>query len=386
MKILKILTIAVAASALSAGFADARLKEEQPAEFPPLSYKGKQYVDSRGCVFIRAGIGNDVAWIPRVTRKRKMVCGLQPSLTAGTTLSSPSAAPRTGVVQITLDDPNATTAAQPGSASGQVISTSGASPYVSRPVVSAPRVQTRVVQQPVEAVPYDGVYSQTRAVPRHVAENRVNTRNVTVPHGYQRIWTDDRLNPHRTEQNLQGRSDMAYVWTQTVPRRLVNVHTGRDVTASVPLIYPYTNLAHQRHALGDVKIVKRDGKIYKKVARVQNATYLDRSRPSSSRTVYSSRSAPDAAKPAAPIRRAVPQVQAGTPSFIQVGTYRVKDNALRVARHLGQLGMTARVSKYTRNGEVFMSVKAGPFTEVTQTRTALATVRRAGYSDAFTRQ
>lgn len=53
-----------------------------PAETPPASFKSDQYVDSRGCVYIRAGRGVNEAWIPQVDRQRRQVCGYFPSLSA----------------------------------------------------------------------------------------------------------------------------------------------------------------------------------------------------------------------------------------------------------------------------------------------------------------
>lgn len=54
-------------------------RAQGPAELPPPGYKAAQYVDSRGCVFIRAGFAGAVEWVPRVDRKGGQLCGLKPS-------------------------------------------------------------------------------------------------------------------------------------------------------------------------------------------------------------------------------------------------------------------------------------------------------------------
>ncbi|RYH02285.1 SPOR domain-containing protein [Salipiger sp. IMCC34102] len=54
--------------------------QDIPAEFPPSSYEGQQYVDSEGCAFIRAGMDGRVNWVPRVDRARRQLCNFQPSL------------------------------------------------------------------------------------------------------------------------------------------------------------------------------------------------------------------------------------------------------------------------------------------------------------------
>ncbi len=50
-----------------------------PAELPPDGYTGAQYVDSRGCIYIRAGTPGNVGWVPRVDRQRNHLCNFQPT-------------------------------------------------------------------------------------------------------------------------------------------------------------------------------------------------------------------------------------------------------------------------------------------------------------------
>ncbi len=51
----------------------------RPAELPPPEYAGLQYVDSKGCMFARAGDGSEVLWIPRVSRDGVADCDNPPS-------------------------------------------------------------------------------------------------------------------------------------------------------------------------------------------------------------------------------------------------------------------------------------------------------------------
>ncbi|WP_411974637.1 SPOR domain-containing protein [Sulfitobacter faviae] len=477
MKLTRSIAMAMIVAALGVGGSQTQAQDSrsQPAEFPPSSYKGKQYVDSAGCVFIRAGIDGNVSWVPRMSRARQQICGFQPTngvkvaeakVEAAQTkvdpapakrpparvaeVPAPKAKPKAPVarpapqkvvrrvapaparstapkvvretaprpVPVVPSKPVALAAPAPA---GFVTACPGASPLSQRymrrgdgysvrcgpqaePIVTgrlapsspqrgtAPQPYRSASMMPgvaaaparivapaavaapvVNAKPARAVGTQTRIVPKHVAINRVNTTNVKVPKGYRKVWEDDRLNPHRAEQTLEGRADMLLVWTQTLPRRLVNKATGEDVTAKVPLIYPYLDIETQRRKLGRVKIVERDGQVVKRVLRYRNAAPIHRdARPIKTAPVYSSRSAP----------AAQPSTKAG---YVQVGVFGSPANAQRAARQIAALGLPARVGKQTRGGRTYHSVQAGPIAGGSA-QAALGQLRRAGYRDAYLRR
>ena len=472
MKITRVIALAVivASTGVAMTHAQSLRNAVEPAEFPPSSYKGTQYVDSRGCVYVRAGISGNVSWIPRVTRARQQLCNQTPT-NAGTVASAaPKAKAPAKPVQITLDAPKASAPkataakaavsvvkskvrkpvvatpkprrvaiAKPKPVRKPAVIAAAAKPVVVRPaatiakrkvVTAKPKtsrvasvckgassssqrylvqarrglavrcgpqaqkhytarskvaaVAPRTVAQPARRVvtnirpqvAYAGTSSSTingatRIVPKHVLANRQNTQNLQIPEGYRAVWSDDRLNPMRAEQSLAGQAQIKLVWTQTVPRRLIDVTSGRDVTASTPLVYPYIDKANQTRNLGAVSIVQRDGQILKRVVRNARAAQVRQ-------PVVSSRSAP-AVKPT--VKRAAPKATASR--FVNVGTFDQQSNAQTVAKRIQRMGLPVRIGKYTRSGKTYRMVLAGPFgADATRVLTKL---KSAGYQNAVLR-
>jgi len=80
------------ALALGCGAAAAKTLAEStgPAELPPKGYAGNQYVDSEGCVFLRAGYAGEVVWVPRVDRNRNLICGMKPTFPRAEAAAAPA--------------------------------------------------------------------------------------------------------------------------------------------------------------------------------------------------------------------------------------------------------------------------------------------------------
>lgn len=379
-------TAAILALVLGAGSALAQsIADAQPAEFPPASYTGKQYVDSNGCVFVRAGFDGAVTWVPRVNRKRKLLCGMAPTFASRpapeppaqvaaapavvpprTAAPKPAAAPpprrptqpaATAMAPVRTVEPSARTAKPPVRTVKPAVRTVKPTVRTVKPVVRTVTAPDQAQPPSRTACPNKSPLSQrylqpsdqpVRCGPQAVsptirhdgASHGTGTGRPVVavapppkvapPPGYKPVWEDDRLNPYRGVRTAAGSHQSALVWTNTLPRRLIGRPTGDEVTTT---------------------------------ARV------------------STKAVPPARATAAPRVAVTPGHR-----FVQVGTFGVPSNAQNTAARLQQMGLPVRIGSYTKSGKTYRVVLAGPFASPGKLAGGLNAVRRAGFSDAFTRK
>lgn len=232
-----------------------------PSELPPTSFQGKQFVDSQGCAFIRAGYGNRVTWVPRVSRSRKLLCGFRPTFgskveptvrtqTAARRVVKPTAPatvkPQVRAVQqvksqtvqrtgsLPKVNPNSRIAPKVPPVDAKIAPCFGASSLSSKYINQDAGVRcgsqdggTRTVIR--EEVLRQGSLQNELRGPKGVNRRIADARAIKPPKGFRRVHDDGRLNPLRGVGTSSGKSQMLAVWSETIPRYLVDPATGKRI-------------------------------------------------------------------------------------------------------------------------------------------------------------
>jgi hypothetical protein len=347
----------------------------QSAERPPASFTGQQYVDSKGCIYLRAGYGGVVQWVPRISASRQPICGYPPTFGAANievAEEAPTTQPQATVAAqrvVVVQQPKTTVQAAP--TNPVQVATAIVQPTTAAPSVVVPVTQTRVAQ-PVQVVatgPGPGKIGCYRSVPVPVvvqlqrggtaivctkgdgtmdgwrppifpqgapvgaalnfpkatgyematsgqgvpSTTATATAATPPPKGYKAAWDDDRLNPARAIGTAQGQAQQDKLWTREVPAQQVAATAKTAVSSNT----------NSTAATGSL--------------------------------------------------------------YVQVGTFGVPSNAAGASAKLSSVGLPTAKGKFTKNGQALQIVFAGPFTNTAAAQAALSAARAAGFSDAFIR-
>ncbi len=376
---------------------------------PPAGFKGQQFVDNRGCVYLKAGYGGKTAWVPRVGRDRKALCGYPPTFgkqpvieVAEDVAPAPAPAKPAAKPVVVAAAPAAKTAAPPA------VSYTPA-PYV--PPAAAPVVVA--APAPYSAAPPKGTYERVAgngAVPAGkigcytsapVAE-RVRLRNggtavvCTRGDGSLDGWRPP-IYPQGSPVGAslsdppvavaRGRSQGSYV----EDGRYAAATGPSPVVEPVPTPPPGYELAWKDDRLNPYRGVgtaegwaQQDQVWTRKVpARLVADAGRSSTTVSTKGTAKGQVTVSTKSSPTAPV--AQPAAKGTGRLYVQIGTFGVPANADGASSRLKAAGLPVARSKITSKGKAMQIVLAGPFASAAEAQAALRLARGAGFGDAFIR-
>ena len=365
----KLLSTAAAALVLTALSASAQTGRI-PAEIPPADYTLGQYVDSAGCVFIRAGSNGRTTWVPRFGDDRRPMCGFEPSLQGAAQMA---AAPTV------------------------------AAPMMSAPAAAAPAPAPVTVTAAAPAAP-------RRTAPVEVA---ATTRPYSVPPETSRRVTRVQAAPQaQVWQAQSGALDTRWsFYDQTGPSPCTNYSPHSQLYAvpspalpdlplrCVPQTQHPADALREQSPRGGVwepwsgALPAPDNNVY-----ILPPTYAPRwPQP----WLQGASGQAPAAAPAPAVRASVSTMgstaavdsrpasasrgQMSNGQYVQIGTFGVQTNAQQAISRLQSRGLPVARGNATLNGQPMQVILAGPFASPAELMAALNAARAMGYSDAFVR-
>jgi hypothetical protein len=412
--------------ALSPVFAQSAAAVGGPAEAPPVGFSGQQYVDSRGCVFMRAGFGGQVNWVPRIGRDRRPMCNeVSPSQAAARLAQGDIAAPLGGTQDVgaPMDTiasditagrktgvfaPIAVPGLEQGASAPRAVArTQGTSAPAPRAAIQMPSISSAAPN-----ASYGGGVSGAAACPASApvlqAIPLTSGGSVTVctrGDGSATGWVSPNyrgvgaaLRGGQGQQSGAALADPVQGGGGHVPtahanggqsgRYVQTVIAGQQIIAQRPApqtyeaawdddrLNPYRGLgtATGWSQQAQVWTQKVPAKTHADVARKKAQRSAGLAVQSGSRVTGSSMSAGGQT-----------QATAGGRIYVQVGTFGQTANAQNAAGRLAGLGLPVASAKGTRGGQQLVAIMAGPFASAADASAALSMARSAGFGDAFIR-
>lgn len=395
--LLKIVSVAVFAAVMGPIVASAQTVAQigQPAERPPASFKGAQYVDSRGCVFMNANYGGAAQWVVRVDRNRKVLCGYPPTFGPKPVIEMAEEAPVSKPVVVAA----APVVVKPAKANAPMATVASAMmpeavvvapvpvPRARVAVVAPPATPAQSYQRVVSAGPAEGkIGCYTSAPVAEVVRLRTGGTAVVCTRG------DGTLNGWRPPIYPRGAGVGAALSEPVQVARADHASVGRvaaaapsHASARVPdvvvpkgykLAWTDDRLNPQR-GIGTAEGQAAQDQLWAQKVPAQLIVDVQKvkvkKRVAATVTVSSKGTAEAAPK----------AVRGG--AWVQIGTFGVASNAAGAAAQLQALGLPVAKSKLNRGGKALQIVMAGPFGSNADAQAALRMARGAGFGDAYIR-
>lgn len=402
----------------------------KPAELPPADYSGQQYVDSRGCVFMRAGFSGRVTWVPRIGRDRKPLCNQVTSAQAAarlqetqggaavvarpveTVASDLGSGQRTGVfapapVPGLAEEPASAAAVARAKQPKPKAAAKAAQPVLRNPLQAQPR-QVILSQGGglfgggAVAVPAPGGGgAQARGCPAmapvlaYVALSDGGSVAVcTQGDGKSEGWFSPGFNAYR-----QGAAAAAGQGAAALPAALVvqgaaAAQAGAAVPPGYAAAWDDGRLNPQR-GLGTAEGWSRQAQVWTET--VPAKTHADVAAAKARRKgglfgigfgIGGAQMASARVQPAVPVVQGASGADwgmGGGAIYVQVGSFAQAGNAQKAVGRLAGMGLPVASAQAERRGRLLTSVMAGPFGSAAEARQALQMARQAGFSDAFLR-
>lgn len=349
----------------------------RPAELPPADFLSRQYIDSRGCVFLLDDAG---LWVPRVARDGSPICGYPPTLSARGIDGKP---------RLRALDPNA------GRSRAELLEHALSETVLTnlRPgeLASDPNPMEKLPDmggEPASTGPSRALKAALAAAPairRNMGEALQPNRRLCELLGYDGGAAGPAAgrDPSRGYCSSLPESDLSRL---TFVRPLTEIRQEGASQASAPAAQP-AKVAAKVAAKQD-KAAKSADDPNGKAVPVENARRAKAPAPGkvASGKAVSRKTVP--AKPPAQGKAAAPAggglIPAGA-RYIQFGTYADAANADRAAQVVARMGYPVMRGRDRLGRKDVQFIMAGPFGDRESIVRALDAIRRAGFRDAYPR-